>query len=291
MTNCSCDTFTTNVTVNGPGTGEALVITNSNSNGIHANATGSVSAIWGDNSTGAGNGVCGSNNSYGCGVAGCNNSTGIGVYGVSTSGDGGYFVGSVRGCYGRNTTASGSCAILAFAANGPKGIISQGDVQVIGTLTKSAGSFMIDHPLDPANKFLTHSFVESPDMKNIYDGVGVADANGNLKISMPSYFSALNEDFRYQLTAIGKAAPNLHVSKELAQNSFTVSGANAGQKVSWQTTGIRKDKYAVANPMIVEKDKEHKGFYLHPELEGHSDEKAWHQTVSVSKEPGNLPTK
>ena len=39
-------------------------------------------------------------------------------------------------------------------------------------------SFKIDHPLDPANKYLYHSFVESPDMKNIYDGVVVVDSNG-----------------------------------------------------------------------------------------------------------------
>ena len=29
-----------------------------------------------------------------------------------------------------------------------------------GTLRKSQGAFEIDHPLDPANKYLEHSFVE-----------------------------------------------------------------------------------------------------------------------------------
>ena len=50
-----------------------------------------------------------------------------------------------------------------------------GKVNVTGTLTKAGGSFIIDHPLDPANKYLSHSFVESPDMKNIYDGIAVLD--------------------------------------------------------------------------------------------------------------------
>ena len=57
---------------------------------------------------------------------------------------------------------------------------------------------MIDHPLDPANKYLYHSFVESPDMKNIYDGVITTDANGDATVVMPDYFEALNKDFRYQ---------------------------------------------------------------------------------------------
>jgi hypothetical protein len=39
-----------------------------------------------------------------------------------------------------------------------------------GTLYKSGLHFKIDHPLNPANKHLYHSTVESPDMKNLYDG-------------------------------------------------------------------------------------------------------------------------
>ena len=45
-----------------------------------------------------------------------------------------------------------------------------GNATVVGTLSKGGGSFKIDHPLDPENKYLYHSFVESPDMKNVYDG-------------------------------------------------------------------------------------------------------------------------
>jgi len=56
--------------------------------------------------------------------------------------------------------------------------IFDGDVNVFGTLSKPAGCFKIDHPLDRANKYLYHSFVESPDMKNIYDGTITTDASG-----------------------------------------------------------------------------------------------------------------
>jgi hypothetical protein len=50
-----------------------------------------------------------------------------------------------------------------------------GDVYVSGSLKKAGGGFQIDHPLDPSHKYLSHSFVESSDMKNIYDGVAHLD--------------------------------------------------------------------------------------------------------------------
>jgi hypothetical protein len=87
---------------------------------------------------------------------------------------------------------------------------------------------------------------------------------------MPSYFEALNSDFRYQLTPIGQAAPDLHISEEVKERQFKIAGGLAGQKVSWQVTGIRQDAFAKANPIVVEEDKtpEEKGSYLHPEAFG-----------------------
>jgi hypothetical protein len=73
----------------------------------------------------------------------------------------------------------------------------QGDVIVTGLLAEGAGSFKIDHPLDPANKFLSHSFVESPDMMNVYNGIAVLNDQGEAWVVMPSWFEALNRDFRY----------------------------------------------------------------------------------------------
>lgn len=77
------------------------------------------------------------------------------------------------------------------------------NLTVDGRLTKAAGSFKIDHPLDPANKYLLHSFVESPDMMNIYNGEVALDGLGKATVELPAWFEALNQDFRYQLTAIG----------------------------------------------------------------------------------------
>ena len=149
-----------------------------------------------------------------------------------------------------------------------------GDVNVTGTLFKGAGAFRIDHPLDPEHKYLSHSFVESPDMKNIYDGVAVFDAAGQAVVTLPDWFEALNEDFRYQLTPMG-AAFVPYVAAEIAGNQFTIGGGIPGRKVSWQVTGIRHDAYANAHRIQVEELKPDAavGTYLYPQAFGQPVEK------------------
>jgi hypothetical protein len=149
-----------------------------------------------------------------------------------------------------------------------------GNVQVTGTLTKGAGAFRIDHPLDPANKYLQHSFVESPDMKDVYDGIAVLDDAGEAVVQLPAYFEALNSDFRYQLTCIGGYSP-VFVSQEIKANQFVIKGGKGGQKVSWQVTGIRHDAYAEAHRITAEVDKppEERGMFLYPKEQGVPTEK------------------
>ena len=141
-----------------------------------------------------------------------------------------------------------------------------GNVAVLGTLFKSAGSFKIDHPLDPLHKYLLHSFVESPDMMNIYNGMVTLDEKGEAEVKLPSYFEALNQDFRYQLTCVGAYAP-IYIASKIKQNSFHIAGGKPRMEVSWQVTGIRHDDYAVANRIQVEEEKplSERGHYLNPE--------------------------
>ena len=145
-----------------------------------------------------------------------------------------------------------------------------GPVMVGGTLQKLGGGFKIDHPLDPEGKYLSHSFVESPEMKNVYDGVVALDAKGKATVKLPTWFEALNRDLRYQLTPIGAPAPDLHVAKGVARNSFTIAGGKAKMQVSWQVTGVRKDRWAEKNRIVVEEKKapEHRGYYLAPLAHG-----------------------
>jgi len=175
---------------------------------------------------------------------------------------------------------------IVFAANKPgtfnnglqstMSIDPHGNVAILGNLTKGSGSFKIDHPLDPANKYLYHSFVESPDMMNIYNGVATLDARGSVWITLPDYFEALNQDFRYQLTSIGRPQPSLYVAREISGNRFRISGGKPDGKVSWQVTGVRHDAYADAHRIQVEEKKPaaEQGHYLHPELFGAGPEQA-----------------
>ena len=151
----------------------------------------------------------------------------------------------------------------------------RGNGRFVGFLTKGGGSFQIDHPLDPENKYLNHSFVESPDMKNVYDGVAIFDAHGEAWIKLPEYFEALNRDFRYQLTCIGGFAP-LYIAEKITNNRFKIAGGMPGMEVSWQVTGIRKDPFAEKYRLRVEEEKPkgERGYYLHPEAYGQPETKS-----------------
>ena len=197
-------------------------------------------------------------------------SANYGVYGEN-SGIKGY-LGGTYGAYGEFGENYGYLGGISTGVYGKQGSdpgdkagYFDGDVHVTGTLSKAAGAFLIDHPLDPANKYLAHSFVESPDMKNIYDGVVTLDENGEAVVNLPDWFGALNKDFRYQLTCIGGFA-QVYIKQEIQNNSFKIAGGKSNMKVSWLVTGIRKDPYANAHRVQVEQEKQgsKKGKYLHP---------------------------
>jgi hypothetical protein len=162
----------------------------------------------------------------------------------------------------------------------------QNNLYVLGLLAKGGGSFKIDHPLDPENKYLYHSFVESPDMMNIYNGNTLLDATGVAWIEMPAWFEALNMEFRYQLTPLGAPGPNLYIAQEIQNNRFQIAGGAPGAKVSWQVTGIRHDAFANANriPVEVLKAPGEQGKYLYPAAWGQPQSKG----ITPAELPGNL---
>jgi len=94
-------------------------------------------------------------------------------------------------------------------------------------------------------------------------------------VVLPNYFEALNRDFRYQLTVIGKFAQAI-VKEEIKDNRFTIKTNKPSVKVSWQVTGIRQDAYAKANRIPVEENKPvaEQGYYLHPEVFGQPESKS-----------------
>lgn len=177
-----------------------------------------------------------------------------GIEGFSFSEIGVRGEGRTGGVHGiTNSTESTVAAIIGENRNGLAGLFL-GNVRITGSLSKGGGGFEIDHPLDPANKRLSHSFVESPDMLNMYNGNVTTDGNAEAVVALPPYFEALNEEFRYQLTVIGQFAQAI-IAEEVRENRFTIKSDRPGVKVSWQVTGIRKDPWAVAHRIQVEADK------------------------------------
>jgi len=249
--------------------------------GVYGTTTGSnVAGVYG--AAVGSNGVNGiSTNAWG--VYG-RSTTNVGILGDSEAADSAGMVG--RGWIGVQGVASGSADsqgvrgsnggsnTLGYAGYFNGRVTVFGNMGVVGTLSKSAGAFKIDHPLDPANKYLSHSFVESPDMKNIYDGIDTLDGSGQVTVKLPDWFGALNgsveqDSFRYQLTCLGGHAP-VYIAEEIRDNRFRIAGGMPGQRVSWQVTGIRHDAYAEHHRIPVEEDKpaHEAGKYLSPEAHG-----------------------
>jgi hypothetical protein len=283
-------------------------------NGVVGNATatsGNTNGVAGLDASPNGSGVNGSNSSGTCCFA-------AGVFGQTVGGTG--VLGSASATSGLNFGVQGisasSAGIGVQAGNTPTGegvslaagtlLINgyvgktgkfsvdnsgngyfAGNLNVTGKLTKGSGSFKIDHPLDPANKYLSHSFVESPDMMNVYNGVVVLDAHGSAWVTLPDYFEALNRDFRYQLTAVGVPGPNLYIATKVSGNRFKIAGGKPHGEVSWQVTGIRQDAYADAYRIPTEEDKPtaEKGYYLHPEVFGQPASKS----IQAASQKGSVP--
>jgi hypothetical protein len=191
-----------------------------------------------------------------------------GGHGTSEDGDGGIFSGG--------SGENGGDGVVGYPGEDLNGDVAfayagnfEGNVKITGSVTSSAEGLKIDHPLDPANKYLVHASVESSEMMNIYTGNVTTDAQGDARVQLPDWFEAVNTDFRYQLTVIGQFAQAI-VSKEVQNHEFAIRSSVPNVKVSWQITGVRQDAFAKANPMVVEEEKEPrlKGFYIHPEFYG-----------------------
>jgi hypothetical protein len=211
--------------------------------------------VYGVTSNVGGAGLEGYNSAGGDAIVG--ESTGTAVAGVSTG-----------------TAGFNSVGVYGTAPTGGYAGDFYGDVEITGTLNGETPEIKMDHPVDPANKYLFHSSVGSSEMMNIYTGNVTTDAQGLATVHLPEWFEILNTDFRYQLTPIGQFAQAI-VSSEVANHQFSIKTDKPNVKVSWQITGVRQDAYAKANPLVVEREKDarERGYYIHPELYGASEQR------------------
>jgi hypothetical protein len=178
------------------------------------------------------------------GVYGLNSSTsGIGVFGFVQQPSG-----TTYGIYGSTNSTDGY------------GGYFDGDVHVAGSLSKTSGSFLIDHPLDPENKLLRHNFVESPENLLIYRGSAELDENGEAVVQMPIYFLALTEEdgATVNITPVGKWAMSgeWFFGHEWSpeRTRFTIYG-QPGKQVNWSVMTERDDPSMRRLTRPVEEDK------------------------------------
>ncbi len=213
------------------------------------------------------------------GVSG-SSAAGFGVSGDSTAGAG------VSGRSASSVGVVGWGGVVGYGSDGPGiygwpgtdgqagwfagSVFIRNVLTVLGSLNVTGyKQFMIDHPRDPANRYLKHAAVEAPEAKNHYDGTVRLDADGRAEVVLPDWFEAINADFCYQLTCMGSPAP-VYVAREVADGRFEIAGGTAGQKVCWQVTARRADPWARAHPFVAEEEKavEDRGMFVHPEFYG-----------------------
>lgn len=245
----------------GGGASAAGVSPGSGTNGGNGGA-GSASSITGSSVTyaggggGTGRGCCGSVGGTGGAGGGGNGGNGVGTIAptsgtANTGGGGGGDYDLTPGSGGSGIVVISYSPSITFTGN----VKFNGNLAIVGSLTKGSGTFEIDDPIDPANKILFHSFVESPDALNIYDGIATLDDNGEVTIPLPDYYDDLNQDSTYQYSPLDQSMPDLYVKTEEADNQFTIAGGVPGGQVSWQISGVRHDPYLLANPIIPEVEK------------------------------------
>ena len=136
---------------------------------------------------GAPTGVTDSNGSAGIYAVG---GDGVGNAQADFAGDGGEFYGGFT-----PESSSGAAGYGIYATGGVGGVgvaayagYFDGNIEVTGTVFGSAKDFKIDHPLDPANKYLVHTSVESSEMMNIYTGNVTTDELGIATVTLPDWF-------------------------------------------------------------------------------------------------------
>jgi hypothetical protein len=294
------------------GAGDAIGVSGSSAStsgyGLYGRATaatGTTYGVYGESNSTSGHGVygwasTGTGTTYG--VRGLSNSTsGRGVQGLASAASGSTFgvaglasstsgTGVIGQAYASNSSAIG---VWGVATNPAYAGFFSGRVHVTGNLSASGTkSFKIDHPLDPANMYLYHFALESPEARNVYDGVATLDGKGEATVSLPDYFAALNTGgYRYQLTPIGASMPGLYIAQEIEGNSFAIGGGEPGMRVSWQVTAVRNDPYLRDHPVQaeVEKLEEERGAYLYPQGYGRPETEEFRYQLLLEQEVNDGP--
>jgi hypothetical protein len=220
----------------------------------------------------------------------------VGVYGLagntsSSFGIGGYFESNApQGCgvegqnrfVGVRAVATGTVGLnfgVAATTASAAGVAGwfEGDINVTGDIHKSNCYFLIDHPLDPENKLLRHTCVESPENLLIYRGTVRLSADGEAVVELPGYFEALTDEMQASVHLTPRGRPFLTgYDWQPGYTAFTVYGSPERQ-VSWMVLAQRDDPVAKQHmrPVVEDKGPDNKfcdrGELLYPSAYGYPE--------------------
>ena len=129
-------------------------------------------------------------------------------------------------------------------------IDKDGDVNIVGALSKGSGSFKIDHPLESKKDThnLVHSFVEAPQADNIYRGKATL-SSGSVEINLDTISGMSEGTFVLLNTDIQCFTSNESdwdaVKGSISGNILTISCQNTDSTaiVSWLVIGERQDQH------------------------------------------------
>jgi len=170
--------------------------------------------------------------------------------------------GRMAGIYGRNENSGNANGRLCFYTSNSGSFLERLTIQangnstfsnnltVNGSLSKTSGSFKIDHPL-PSKKEthnLVHSFVEAPQADNIYRGkINLVNGTATINIDTNSEMSdgtfvLLNREIQcFTSNETGWTA----VKGSVSGNTLTITAQDntCDDTISWMVIGERQDQH------------------------------------------------
>jgi len=118
----------------------------------------------------------------------------------------------------------------------------RGNTSILGSISKTSGSFDIPHPTKGGDWRLRHSFIEGPTCDNIYRGtVTISGSSATIDLDTVSNITAgtweaLNTNTWSMVSSSGNA-----VTWSLSGKTLTISGPD-GAVCNWMVIGERKDQ-------------------------------------------------
>lgn len=146
------------------------------------------------------------------------------------------------------TMSDGSGGFSALILKKDGDVNVQGDLDIVGAISKGSGSFKINHPLKPETHHLVHSFLEGPQADLIYRGK-VELVNGQATVNVDTVAGMTEGTFEALCTNVQCFTSNESdwdaLKGNVVGNTLSIECQNSAStaSVSWLVVGERKDQH------------------------------------------------